>query len=191
MSPWSKITTLVFSCFLLLYSAPSRSAEARYEYDDLGRLIRVERADCTVVTYTYDAVGNRLSKSVAVDQDCDTVRDTLDCAPADGGAFAPPGEVSGLLFPDKTTLSWGSAAPGAGSDTVHDVSRGLLAELPVGSGAAETCVAPGIPDAFATDSSSPDPGTGYWYLVRGRNVCGTGTYGTETGGSERSTAVCP
>jgi len=38
---------------------------------------------------------------------------------------------------------------------------------------------------------SSAPGTGAWYLVRARNVCGTGSYGTETGGEVRNTPACP
>lgn len=35
-----------------------------YEYDNLNRLTKVTYADGTVVQYTYDAVGNRLTKTV-------------------------------------------------------------------------------------------------------------------------------
>ena len=82
-------------------------------------------------------------------------------------------------------------APVTGSDTVHDVARGLLSELPIGVGASESCLAPGIVDASTTDSTIPDPDTGYWYVVRGRNVCDTGTYGTGSAGGERITGICP
>jgi hypothetical protein len=38
----------------------------------------------------------------------------------------------------------------------------------------------------------PAPGSGYYYLVRAHNVCGNGTYGFATGGSERNpTSGCP
>ncbi len=41
------------------------------------------------------------------------------------------------------------------------------------------------------DPDSPVAGVGYWYLVRGRNDCGTGTYGQQSDTTERMTAVCP
>jgi hypothetical protein len=80
--------------------------------------------------------------------------------------------------------------PGAGSATVHDVARGLLSELPVGSGAAETCLASG-PANSAMDTTTPAVGEGRWYLVRGRNGCAAGIYGTASDGSINVTAACP
>ncbi len=123
------------------------------------------------------------------DADADAAGDACDCAPADPTAS---GEVSGLVFgADRTTLSWDSAVPGAGSGTVHDVVRGEgLAELPVGSGGQEACLAKGLAASSATDPDLPVAGGGFWYLVRGRNVCGAGTYGFRSDGTERTTGVC-
>ncbi len=124
--------------------------------------------------------------------DGDPAGDACDCAAADPTVFAVPAEVTGLTFAsDHVTLSWDSAAPGAGSATVHDVVRGALNELPVGSGPQETCLAPGISASSTTDTAVPTSGTGFWYLARGRNVCGAGTYGTQSGGPERTTNACP
>jgi hypothetical protein len=82
------------------------------------------------------------------DSDLDGVADPCDCGPADGGSFALPAEVTRLaLRSDKQTLVWDSSAPSAGSGTVHDVVRGRLGELPVGSGTAESCLASGVPEA--------------------------------------------
>nr|MBP7149238.1 hypothetical protein [Acidobacteriota bacterium] len=44
--------------------------------------------------------------------------------------------------------------------------------------------------AFGTDGELPAAGHGFWYLYRGRNSCGTGTYGFATGGAERIGAPC-
>jgi len=124
--------------------------------------------------------------------DGDARGDECDCAPEDPRAFAVPGEVTELrLGQDKLTLGWKSAAPISGVDTVHDVVRGTLEELPVGGGPAEICLAPGILDATASDPASPAAEGGFWYLVRGRNLCGMGTYGFETSGIERRATVCP
>ena len=91
---------------------------------------------------------------------------------------------------DRATMRWTSAAASGGTATVHDVVRGSLAALPVGTGA-ETCVAPSIGAASTQDPATPPPGSGTWYLVRGKNACGAGTYGHASGGAERVTAACP
>jgi len=137
-----------------------------------------------------------------LDNDCNTLADEdedgdgygacTDCSPHDPTAHAVPSEVTGVVFSsDKSTLSWNSAAPGAGSGTVHDVPKGDLAELPVGAGPSEVCLASGIAASTTTDPSTPAPESGFWYLVRGRNVCGAGTYGAQSDGTERITTVCP
>jgi len=128
------------------------------------------------------------------DDDNDGVEDVSDCAPLDAGAFAIPGEVMGLAFkenPEKDTLSWVSAALGAGSGTVHDVLRGDLGELPVGTGPSETCVASGLSGAELVDASTPAPGLGYWYVVRAQNACGATNYGMASDGTPRESAICP
>ena len=45
-------------------------------------------------------------------------------------------------------------------------------------------------EPWAVDGAIPAPGTGFWYVYRGRNSCGTGTYGFATGGAERISTVC-
>jgi len=114
-----------------------------------------------------------------------------DCNDADPGAHAIPAEVAGLLFDaDKVTLSWQPMTE-SGSATAHDVVAGVLAELPVGGGPSERCVAGGIAQGTTTDTAVPAGGTGSWYLVRGRNSCGPGTYGTGSGAVPRVSAACP
>jgi hypothetical protein len=125
------------------------------------------------------------------DADGDGMRDTLDCRPADPTVLAGPAEVAGLAFGGKTAMVWTSQAGTAGTATVYDVVRGSLSQFPVGTGGSETCVAPGSTTASATDVTTPVAGAGYYYLVRGRNVCGTGTYGYRSGGAERVSSACP
>jgi len=64
----------------------------------------------------------------------------------------------------------------------------------VGSGA-EGCLAPGIVPATTADGSVPTTPNSFWYLVRGRNACATGTYGFRgvqgIPGAERTSSVCP
>lgn len=115
-----------------------------------------------------------------------------------GTTGPPPGEVAGFGFEaDKATMFWTalSASPGL----VYDVPRGLVSQLPVGAGPSEACVAPGGTTlASVADAATPPAGLAHWYLVRGRDSCGIGTYGsghTNPGpplnGPTRSTAVCP
>jgi hypothetical protein len=127
-----------------------------------------------------------------VDGDGDAAGDACDCAPNDAGVFAIPAEVAGVRIESGgTTLVWEASQPTSGSTTVHDVLRGRLSELPVGSGAGETCLAAGTVEATASDLDAPASGTGFWYLVRGRNGCGTGTYGASSAGVTRVSGVCP
>jgi hypothetical protein len=105
---------------------------------------------------------------------------------------AAPSESANLrLSPDEVTLTWNTTA-GASS---YDVLRGVIGQGPVGSGAGETCLAPGILTTTTSDPAAPPVGTGYWYLVRGRSACGIGTYGFRgiggAPGAERTSAACP
>jgi hypothetical protein len=126
------------------------------------------------------------------DGDADGVADVCDCAPANPTAFSIPAAVTALKFAsDKTTLSWNSAAPTSGSGTVHDLVRGSLLELPVGAGGSESCIASGTAAASAQDPAVPANNSGFWYLVRGKNGCGKGSYGRATGGLEEVSASCP
>ena len=114
-----------------------------------------------------------------------------DCAPANAGSFALPAEVAGVRFTNKVTLAWNSAAPGAGSATVHDVLLGAVEQLPVGNKPAETCLASGLAGTSTAASASPAAGKGFWYLVRGHNACGAGSWGTTSGGAPRTSTRCP
>ena len=146
-----------------------------------------------------DIVDNCLRRPNAAqtDQDADGTGDDCDCAPADATTFAVPGEIARLQVgtSSKNGLSWCSAAAGAGNSSVHQLVRGIAAELPVGGGVNESCVVTGSTSPFATDTSVPPVGQGFWYLVRGRNSCGTGTYGFSglhgLPSAERVTAACP
>lgn len=129
---------------------------------------------------------------VLADLDGDGVRNSEDCAPSDPTAWSVPAEVPGAAFAgDGQTFSWTSLAAQAGPATVYDAMRGLVSELPVGAGAAESCLASGATANQITDTSTPALGAAFYYLVRGKNVCGVGTYGSTTGGEPRLTTACP
>ncbi|MBP7148243.1 MAG: hypothetical protein KBD01_11895 [Acidobacteria bacterium] len=133
-----------------------------------------------------------ISNADQADTDGDRSGDACDCAPADPGLRTVPGEIRDVAIePDTQTITWASARPEAGEATVHDLVRGTLEELPVGSGPGDTCVASGTSDSVAFDPNIPPPAHGFWYIVRGRNACGTGTYGRTSAGQERVSAACP
>lgn len=59
-----------------------------YAYDDLDRLVEVVYDDGSVLSYTYDAGGNRLSRVFRVDPDADGVFYAGGANPCAGGATA-------------------------------------------------------------------------------------------------------
>jgi hypothetical protein len=120
------------------------------------------------------------------DIDGDGVANAQDCQPLDPSQSAPAAEIAGLTLANGATTSviW-TSLPGNGSS--YDVIGGDLAVLrAAGSSSDAGCLADGVPVSSWTDSR-PDPanGAGYYYLVRGQNACGGGTYGFATGGAER------
>ncbi len=140
-----------------------------------------------------DVEGDGLCDFGDPDDDNDGVSDWIDCAPLNGALRAVPAPVSGLGFGSggvKNRLSWTSPQAQGGSATVSDAVRGALSALPVGSGA-ETCLASGVVASQVDDAVTPTTGTALWYLVRGRNACGTGSYGTQTSGAQRTSTACP
>jgi hypothetical protein len=104
-------------------------------------------------------------------------------------AAAPPASVTGLTI-GKPAISWGSAALA----TSYDVVRGSLDTLRSSAGnftAATTgCVEDQSLDASSSDSSSPPPGSGFWYLVRAADCANrAGTYDDGTQRASRDAAI--
>ena len=140
--------------------------------------------------YSYD-----LDQLPPADGDADGVDNNHDCALADPGAFAPPGEVAPLQVrtdaAGQAILSWPGLASSAGPGTVYDVARGDIGSLAASGFAGSTSLACGLPLPGATDATLPPAGTGVYYLVRGRNACGAGSWGRDSDGFERTLSVCP
>jgi hypothetical protein len=98
---------------------------------------------------------------------------------------APPEALDLAADPDKVRLTWSEATYA----TSYDVVSG---SIPSGGGvslAAGACLSSVTDLLFDDLRAAPAPETGYWYLVRGHNSCGAGTYGT----TERDTNIpsCP
>jgi hypothetical protein len=86
-----------------------------------------------------------------------------------------PTATSGLAFASVSDLNW-AAVSGA---TGYDVVRGTLSTLRGGGGftpATDACVGQHVADTSVTDGHVPASGDGDWYLTRGVNSCGSGTY---------------
>lgn len=98
---------------------------------------------------------------------------------------ATPKEAANLSV-SRSSVSWDPAIE-TDAGTGYQVIRGSLASLPVGSApATESCLADATPTTTILESTVPASGSGFWYLVRARHACGTGTYG-----DERVSTACP
>ena len=77
----------------------------------------------------------------------------------------------------SAVISWRVAA----NATTSDILRGSIGALPSGPGGGdEMCVGNNLTGATLTDPAVPAVNTGYWYLIRGANVCaGNGSYGSQ------------
>ena len=125
------------------------------------------------------------------DRDGDSVPNEADCAPDHPSAHTPVGEVSGVVVDraDTVFLLW----PSQGDGITYDIAGGVLSVLRVDGhiGAAE-CLAWLLSGTQWSDArEGPEPGEGWYYLVRAANPCGPGTYGYATGGTERINTACP
>jgi len=125
------------------------------------------------------------------DADQDARGDACDCAPSDPAAWSGPGEVTGVRAdrspqgPSYVTLSWDALAGQAGPGVVYDVITGTFSSLRVNRGFTEfECLAtdePGTSIVKIQPQPEPPLPNGYWYLVRGQNACGHGTWGDGSG----------
>lgn len=195
--PWGVALLLLL---LATTVAAAGTGTRRYQYDALGRLIRVELPNSQMIEYVYDAAGNILqTRDPVLDDDGDGVPDVSDCAPLDGSVYpgAPeindgkdnqcagdPGyglvdEVAGpLLFTGSTTLSW-PAQPGA---TIYEIARSKLPTFASG------CWKSYAPTPQLEVTQNPLVGGAHYYLVR-PYLPHAGSWGSNSAGVER--IVCP
>lgn len=123
--------------------------------------------------------------------DGDPLGDACDCAPGDDGLWRAPPEVVEVAF-DATgeVLSWASLDDAAGPSTLYDALRGGVGALPLEPSSPATCLGTALPTPSLVDQEVPPPGVAWWYLVRGRNACGVGSYGAATSGATRMNGAC-
>jgi hypothetical protein len=117
-----------------------------------------------------------------------TIGDVCGSGLCTSGSSAAPSETQSVsAAPDKTTYSW-AAEPAA---TRFDAVRGLLSALPVGPGGGDEVCFDDLAGPTLVDTDVPAPGAGFWYLSRGENACGNGSYGQQSNGTPRVTTTCP
>jgi len=125
------------------------------------------------------AAGQNIDSIVLLDGATNT------CNP--GTPITAPPETQNVTAANKTTYNWSAAA----FATRYDVVRGGTSALPVGPGGSDEVCFDNLPGTSLIDSTVPPLGTAFWYLARGENGCGNGTYGTRSNGSPRITTTCP
>jgi hypothetical protein len=105
-----------------------------------------------------------------------------------GTPHAPP-ETVHLTFTDKTNLSWDSV-PAENPPALYSVVRGVLGQLPAGSGPGDECIGYYVQQPTFADAATPPPNSGFWYLSRGWNFCAYGSWGAASDGNPRKPTVC-
>src|SRR5262245_14368798 len=108
-----------------------------------------------------------------------------DCNTADPSVFAPPPEVLGDRVTSDgvvDTVSWDDLDVVAGQGTSYDVVTGRLSDLRATRDfSAAICAAGPLATGPAPlPAAGPARGDAIYYLIRGRNSCGDGSYGRGT-----------
>lgn len=131
-------------CFIcVLYVSSLWAGQVRYAYDASNRVIRVTYIDGTVVTYTYDAAGNRTSQVIrnasipqaVVTTDKPSV--TLNAAAAVSGIVATTVTISNVESASVTwtavaSASWLSVSPSSGTNRATITIAANASGLPEG-----------------------------------------------------------
>jgi len=124
------------------------------------------------------------------DADGDGFGDVCDCAPANASLASVPGQFGNTLRleDDGTTLlRW---RKGWQAHTANVYRGTFAAEQPWSYG--EICFVAEQPGLVAADAQIPATGTGFFYLLSGRNLCGEGPVGQDSAGAALTPATpCP
>jgi len=143
-------------------------------------------------TYTYACTPGTPATEL-----CNGIDDNCDGSIDNG--IVPPGALTSLTMTKQAAgsanMSWSALATAQSYDAV----RGSLNTLRSSAGNFTTstaaCLANDIAASPVTDSSVPTTGTGFWYLVRGGNCVGAGTYdesaASQSGSRDAEIAASP
>jgi hypothetical protein len=116
------------------------------------------------------------------------------CNDLDSGSWGFPIELSGLNIAQgaPTNVSWSDVGPLIDPAVTYDLVSGSMGPETGVNFSLGACLQPGLGSPNTTDlRDDPSPAGEYWYLVRGRNSCGTGTYGASSSGAPRVLPSCP
>jgi hypothetical protein len=92
--------------------------------------------------------------------------------------WSSPVEVTALAFSTNADFSWDGQAALTGPETSYDVASGIFIGGQGFSLGSSACLQAGGGVGYSDSRPDPAIGEGFWYLVRGRNSCGTGSYGS-------------
>jgi hypothetical protein len=117
----------------------------------------------------------------------------------DGGVdedFATPGPVSQLMFgTDSQQMTWGSVPLADSYDLVKGGLMMLLSSAGDFSSSLLGCLENDGLDTGASDAAIPAAGRGFFYLVRAKAACKSGTYNSgessQQGDRDTEVAACP
>ena len=178
---------------LLLYA--ERSFDRSY-HDYVS--VTVTYDECLGADSDFDGRGDACDNCVAIvngnqaNADGDARGDACDCAAGDASIFDAPHEIENVrLLANRTSMAWDSDAAHSGPGTVYQVLQGVAGQWPVGTGDGESCLAAETAETGLGGLPTPPPASGTYLLVRGKNACGTGSYGFDSSGGERLSTACP
>jgi hypothetical protein len=132
-------------------------------------------------------------EACGTDSDLDGRGDACDCAPADPQAFARPGQAVlhvGRIGPSEASLTWNDLAAGSGPGVLYDVASDLLSTLRMTRVVTAPCLERDLVDTLARDARTVED-DGFYYLVRGNNVCVAAGEGWGSDGLDRARGACP
>ncbi len=114
--------------------------------------------------------------------------DSGSCVP--GAPVPPPTEVSGVVLDGdaSTAMTWTGLTGGV----VYDIASSTISELRANGTTTSTCLSNDVEGpGYSDGQANPAEGDGYYYLVRAQSACGSGSYGDDSAGAERTpTAAC-
>jgi hypothetical protein len=117
-----------------------------------------------------------------------TIDDACSAGSCAGTPITAPAETQHVhVEADKTSFVWDPQP----NSTAYAAVRGALGAFPIGPGDGDELCFSNLAGNTLNDPAVPAPGTGFWYLSRGENTCGIGTFGTRSNGAPRTTTTCP
>ena len=114
----SAIVLFAFTLMLFTFTASLVSADTvTYEYDDAGRLIKVDYGDGTAIEYSYDSAGNLLTREIIK---------VIKGVPISGLT----GEVNCSIEPDVTVILYNKTTGNKIAETTSDTNGNYTITAP-------------------------------------------------------------